>query len=166
MSDLVTWLKRRDAQLRQAMLEELELMMVEGKIYHQNVVRTWTNKPKWKIHSTRDRHGLGVSLEVIGDAREIFVYVDKGTGSHAGGAPYWIFPRSPGGKLRFRGGYQPKTQPVAKANVGPGIATGDWVTSDGVLHPGIKGREFSQTYIDKVLLPTFQKRIVKRVRQT
>jgi hypothetical protein len=166
-SDLVAFIKKRDAQLRDAMQAELEALMVDAKTYHQNAVRNWKKKPKWRIHSVRSRQQLGAQLETTGDVREIWAYVDKGTGQYApgGGAPYWIYPRSPGGKLHFQTGYDAKTRPIAKANVGSGQASGDWVMSDGVQHPGIKGRKFSQTYRERILEPTFKPRLVKRVRR-
>lgn len=166
VSDLAEFIRKRDAQLRDAMQAELEAMIVDSKTYHENAVRTWKNKPKWRIHSMRTAGLLGAQLEVIGDARQIWLWVDEGTGQYGKkGSPYWIFPRRPGGRLAFQTGYDPKTRPIAKANVGSGTASGDWVTSDGVLHPGIKGREFSQTYRERILIPNFKTRIVKRVRR-
>jgi hypothetical protein len=98
--------------------------------------------------------------------RQIWQYVDKGTGSYVpGGNAYWIFPRSPGGKLFFQGGYNAKTRPTAKANVGDGSRSGAWVTSEGVVHPGIKGRKFSETYRDRIVRPRFKQRIVKIIQR-
>ena len=167
VSGLVMFIRQRDAQLRDAMQEELENAMVDGKTYHENAVRTWVNKPKWQIHSTRSELMLGAQLEVTGEARQIWLWVDKGTGQYGeSGSPYWIFPRRPGGRLAFQTGYDPKTRPIAKANVGSGTASGETVFSDGVLHPGIKGREFSQTYRERIVQPNLKNTIVKRVRRT
>lgn len=166
-SDLLTFIKKRDAQLRDIMQEELEAAIIDGKTYHQNAVRTWVNKPKWVVRSERTSSELRATLEVTGDSRQIWLWVDEGTGQYgASGSPYWIFPRRPGGRLFFQAGYDPKTRAVAKANVGSGTSSGDWVSSEGVLHPGIKAREFSKTYRDKILFPTLKDRIVKRVRRS
>ena len=165
-SDLKTWIRRRNAQLQDAMQAELEAMIVEAKAYHQNAVRNWTKKPKWKVRTIRTRQELGAQLETTGDMREIFTYVNDGTGQYRpSGNPYWIFPKRPGGKLAFQIGYDAKTRPTAKANVGTGRRSGDWIKTDAVLHPGIEGREFSKTYQQRVLEPNFKQRIVKRVRR-
>lgn len=166
VSDLVQFIKKRDAQLRQTMQEELEAAIIEGKTYHQNAVRNWVHKPNWIVRSDHSRLELRAYLEVSGENRDIWIWVDRGTGQYGDkGSPYWIFPRRPGGKLFFQAGYDPKTRPIAKANVGSGTSSGPWVSSAGVLHPGIKGREFSQTYRERTLQPTLKTRIVKQVRR-
>lgn len=167
VSGLEAWIKKRDAQLREAMQAELEAAIIEGKTYHQNAVRNWVNKPKWIVRSDHTQSELRATLEVAGEHRQIWLWVDEGTGQYGpGGSPYWIFPRRPGGRLLFQAGYDPKTRPIAKANVGSGASSGPTVSSEGVLHPGIKAREFSKTYRDKILFPTLKPRIVKRVRRT
>lgn len=166
-SDLVTFIKKRDAQLREVMREEVENAIVAGKTYHQNAVRNWKKKPKWVIHSEQSKNEIRTVMEAAGDMRDIWGWVDKGTGSFTqGGSPYWIFPRRPGGKLSFQSGYNPKTRAIAKANVGDGSHSGAWVSSEGVLHPGIKGRKFSETYRERIFYPTLKPQIVKRVRRT
>lgn len=166
-SGLEAFIKKRDAQLREAMQAELEAMIIEGKTYHENAVRIWVKKPKWIVRNDRNTKELRAYLEVSGENRQIWQWVDEGTGQYGPqGSPYWIFPRSPGGKLFFQAGYDPKTRPIAKANVGSGTSSGPTVSSTGVLHPGIKAREFSKTYREKILQPNFKPRIVKRVRRT
>lgn len=167
VSGLEAWITKRDAQLRDAMQAELEAAIIEGKTYHENAVRTWVNKPKWIVRADRSSNQLRALLEVAGENRDIWQWVDKGTGQYGNsGSPYWIFPRRPGGRLLFQAGYDPKTRPVAKANVGSGTSSGPTVSSTGVLHPGIKAREFSKTYREKILFPSLKPRIVKRVRRT
>jgi len=167
VSDLATYIKKRDAQLREAMQAELKAAIIEGKTYHENAVRNWQNKPKWLVRSEHKPTELRAMLEVAGDSRQIWQWVDQGTGQYGpAGSPYWIFPRRPGGRLFFQAGYNPKTRPIAKANVGDGSRSGAMVSSEGVLHPGIKAREFSKTYRERVLYPTLKPRIVKRVRRT
>ena len=166
-SDLLTFIKKRDAQLREIMKEELEAAIIDGKTYHQNAVRTWVNKPKWVVRSEHTATELRATLEVTGDSRQIWLWVDEGTGLYGPNSKrYPITPRRPGGKLVFRGGYDPKTRAVAKANVGSGTSSGDLAFMDIVWHPGIKPREFSKTYRERILYPTLKDRIVKRVRRS
>jgi hypothetical protein len=166
VSDLNTFIRKRNAQVLNAMQAELENAMVDAKTYHLNAVRNWKGKPKWQIRSVRSKQQLGANLEVGGEMRSIWTYVDQGTGKYGkGGNAYWIFPRSPGGKLQFQTGYDAKTRPTAKANVGTGARSGGWVQTDAVLHPGIKPRDFSKTYKERVLIPNLKSKIVKQVRR-
>lgn len=167
VSDLVTFIRKRNAQVLKAMAEELEAAIIEGKTYHENAVRNWVHKPKWTVHAVYSPLELRAYLETTGENRQIWQWVDEGTGQYGpSGSPYWIYPRRPGGRLFFQAGYDPKTRPIAKANVGSGTSSGPTVSSTGVLHPGIKAREFSQTYRNRILLPNLKPRIVKRVRRT
>lgn len=109
---------------------------------YQAAVRSWRNKPLFTrtAEDRPQRIRRIISLAGAPKPRQIFRWVDKGTKAHV------IAPkRSP--VLVFNLGYSARTQPVARANVGTGIATGRKViTAKPVNHPGTKARKFSQTY--------------------
>ena len=96
----------------------------------------------------------------------IFRYVDRGTGKYGPKKrAYFIYPRfAP--MLKFQTGYVPRTQPIAKFNVGPGKAFGAWVTTPFVLHPGIQAREFTADYVRNTLRPVYKKRILEAIQRT
>jgi len=150
-------IRQRDVRLRQALYDELNAVIAEAQLYHFRVTSDWTNQPDFRRISYRSSTLLRSMLVVAGQS-DIFRYVDEGTGSRGPRhRPYFIFPKKPGGMLKFRLGYAPRTQPVARFAVGPGRAFGAWVQQPYVLHPGIKPREFTKTFVDK-LRPTLVQR--------
>lgn len=147
LSDLI---RQRDARMRQALYDELNAVISDAQLYHFRVTSDWTNQPDFRRISYRSATLLRSMLVIAGQS-EIFRYVDEGTGSHGPRHhPYSIVPKKPGGMLKFRLGYAPRTQPVARFAVGPGRAFGAWVQKPYVLHPGIKPRRFTETYVDKL----------------
>lgn len=106
-------------------------------------VRQWKNKPRFIRRRKSADKGV-ISSEVVGQGSPkvlaIFGYVDEGTEAHL------IFPKKPGGKLRFQTGYSARTSPVANPNSGTGEASGKTVFSKGVMHPGTEAREFTGFY--------------------
>jgi len=68
----------------------------------------------------------------------------------------------PGKFLRFRTGYSARTAPIAKFNVGTGMANGGWVTKKQVMHPGIKKRKFMETFLED-MTPPLERRVQTRI---
>lgn len=126
----------------------------------RDVVRTWKNKPDFTDVIELSEKRLEVLIKPKGNKKvvRIFNYVDKGTKG-----PYLI-PKflQPGRMLRFQPGYSAMTQPVAKYNVGSGRSFGGWVSKKQVVHPGIKGRGFIDTFW-KELAPPLEVRMQKNI---
>jgi hypothetical protein len=105
----------------------------------ENVVQSWTNKPRFETELTVSPSRIEAVIKPTGRAKKVFKYIDMGTKG-----PYLI-PKVviPGRLLKFRTGYSARTAPVGRYNVGTGSASGGWVSKAQVSHPGIKAREFS-----------------------
>lgn len=123
-------------------------------------VQSWKLKPKFTPETTVKPELIQSVVKITGKkkAKQVFGWVDQGTGKFGPKkSPYIILPKKPGGSLFFNTGYQPRTKPIAKANVGPGKASGPLVVAKGVIHPGIKAREFTTTLEDN-LSPDWKRR--------
>lgn len=108
-----------------------------------------------------------VAPEKFGKANAVWRYVDEGTGKWGKNhSPYPIRPKrtNKSGLLKFQTGYSPMTAPVAKYNVGSGGRSGNWISSKGVIHPGIRPREFTKT-INEELNPSRRARIENAIRR-
>ena len=111
------------------------------KLY-QRTTKTWTHKPKFEL----------TGLSLAGDVARITVKTDSKIYSHVdkGTSPHMIVPRRPtsasgrSSALRFQRGYRAKTLPKVIASL-PGGKFGAIVYRPGVMHPGIKAREFTKT---------------------
>lgn len=115
----------------------------------QVVVRDWTIDVTFAVDQTASRKVIVATIEVRGNDKKIWGYVDQGTGAAAGGTAYVIRPKGPY-PLRFRGGYQPRTTPVGKFG-GPGRAVGPWVSTYQVTHPGIEPRQFTESAVAAIV---------------
>lgn len=135
------------------------------------VTGNWETEVKfgYRISATEKQITLTIVVENSGGAvsdnftvGDLWRAIDK-TGTRG---PYPIRPKTLGpgfgGFLKFQGGYQPKTRPIARYG-GPGRATGPIIYKRQVTHPGIKPRKFSQT-IGKKLNKRFEKAIDRGVR--
>lgn len=160
---LQTYIQQRDKRIRDAMAKELRTMLEETRQHQASISTTWKNKPDWRVMLIRGDKLMDAKL--VGANAAIFRYIDRGTGKYGPKRrPYFIFPRfAP--MLKFQTGYVPRTQPIAKFNVGPGKAFGAWVTTSVVLHPGIRAREFTADYVRTVLRPVFQQRILEAIQR-
>lgn len=148
------WDRNSQTGMENAMRDSLRDM--QG--YHQRVVSGWRNKPVFAFMIVKGRNRLTGQFRA-GKHGQLWKWVDEGTGQYGPKKrPYFIYPRNVP-KLKFRTGYLPRTKPIARMNAGPGQAIGPWVATDFVLHPGIKGREFTQTYIESLFRPVFRQRI-------
>lgn len=79
-----------------------------------------------------------------------------------GTKPHDIYPKEPGGVLRFQWGYVPHTRPGGFSG-GPGAAQGDVAFSKFVHHPGYAPRHFSEK-INKRLRRQFEQSIDRGIR--
>lgn len=95
---------------------------------HQQTTRTWTHQPRWTVR-------VSAAAITVTTSDRIYAYVDRGTRAHI------IRPRR-AKRLVFRTGYHAKTRPGSLL-AGHGGATGPFVFSLGVHHPGTEARDFS-----------------------
>lgn len=127
------------------------------------VTRSWQNQLSWQVRSSVSPDLIVGEVIAVGrlKARQIFNWIDQGTGLHGPKKRAYKIPKypKPNSLLTFRTGYQPKTLPIARFNQGPGQATGNWVSVKEVTHPGIRSREFIKTFIEE-LQPPFSERVL------
>lgn len=142
-------LRRIDQRIRNQ--TEVALMVTADGVVgdYQQITARWSHKPKFAQIRVSGKNIISITIAPGGENAQIFKWVDAGTKG-----PYFIpkfGPTLPGQKLKFRGGYSARTQPVGKYNVGTGTASGGWVTKDRVIHPGIKARKFTGEIGDDAL---------------
>lgn len=157
---------RRDKRLRAELQDEMRETARDVKNWLEVAVRSWTHKPHFASRVTLRPDYMEIKVDIAGTYKQIFIYVDKGTGKWGKSkAPYPI-PKvvTPGKYLRFQTGYSAKTGAGAKINVGTGAKSGDWVTKEQVMHPGIEPRNFTGTVFDE-LKPSFTQRIENALRR-
>ena len=117
---------------------------------HDKVVLAWDHKVRFEVKRKIEPGYRIVKILATGPHESLWLWVDQGTKAHvikAKTAPY----------LRFRTGYSARTARVARANVGTGQATGGWVQTEEVNHPGTEAREFSQDILDKLKPPLHER---------
>jgi hypothetical protein len=116
------------------MQRELEKYNKDVLLDFHATTGTWKHQPKFQsdVSVLPDI----VSVKVWTDD-EIYGYVDKGT------RPHIIRPRKPGGRLFFKVGGTPKTQP-GQDTAGPGSPGTKLVAASEVHHPGTKARNFTK----------------------
>jgi hypothetical protein len=162
----VVIVKGEDRAVEKALETEMEFTASAAQVRLQNVVARWEHKPKFVIKKKITPTVILFTVEATGKKKEIFLYVDQGTGKFGSKKRSYQIPKVPKPEttLRFRTGYSPKTKPVGKFNVGPGKASGGWVSAKKVIHPGIKGRKFTNSFIDE-LTPSFPERITEATKR-
>ena len=121
------------------------------------IVSDWSskNRPRFTLKYQITSNEMVVEVRPVKNkAGKIFGWVDQGT------SPYLIRPkkRNRRGRLLFRTNYRPLTLPIARAHVGPGIATGPWCSAKVVHHPGIKARQFGETIANRTR-PKFRREV-------
>lgn len=124
-------------------------------------MREWTNKPRFAPRVDVNRNFIEVKVDVAGNAKLIFFYVDRGTGTYGPKKSPYPIPKTPlpeGKFLKFQTGYSARSQPGAKIGMGTGEHFGDWMSKKQVMHPGIKPRDFEKTAMEE-LTPDFYTRI-------
>lgn len=157
-STLRRTLVRTDDRLRRELVAEVSDIMNEVYYLLRSNVSSWTHKPRFRVLVRVTPVRIDANITPEGRHAAIFVYVDQGT------EPHLIRAKTPGGKLKFRTGYSAKTAAPARAQVGSGRATGGWVATEEVQHPGTEAREFMQTYMDQVDR-TYRRRIENAMRR-
>lgn len=165
MDSVYSILVSLDKRIRQATLFALLDAAEEIKERGLAVQDEWTHKVDFKQQTTFDPTYIEVLVTPAGNNKNIWTYVDLGTGKYGKNkAAYPIVPKKPGGLLKFRTGYSAKTAPVARANVGTGIASGNFVSTAKVMHPGVKPRQFSETFA-KQLTPPLDVRVTEEIKK-
>lgn len=114
------------------------------RTYYSDIVSQWKGKPRFTIKRRKTDESIQVAVVAVGDGAQNWIYINYGTGKWGKRKqPYKIRPvRAPA--LAFRTGYNARTQPTARYDVGDGKATGDYRTAQEVTHPGIEPRRFIQ----------------------
>ena len=107
----------------------------------EKTTATWDHKPKFVVVVSIAKVEGGVSTLVDTDD-EIYFFVSKGTEEHV------IEPKKPGGVLRFRSEYSPKTKPDVIGSFAGG-PSGNFVFAKFVIHPGTKARRFDEVIAEK-----------------
>lgn len=139
----------KDKQIRDVVRKSAQAAADILVLQFNEAVKDWDDKPKFVVIPAPRMFGVGFRVETRGskDAKLHWLWTDKGTKPHkirAKNAP----------SLAFQVGYQAKTAPIAQFGVGNGKASGEWVRTMEVNHPGTAAREFSKTFVDE-LMPLF-----------
>jgi len=158
-----------DTELQRELLLECQNTGKDIQDEFKDVVKSWKNKPKFRMHTEIGRRLIQVTVEpeTFGIANNIWRWIDQGTGKYGKRkAPYPIRPKRANtkGVVTFRTGYSPKTAPIAKANAGSGTASGFWISKKVIYHPGIRPRKFTET-ISKRLKPPFATRVNRAIKR-
>lgn len=149
--DIRSALRQRIVATEQYALDELARVATEaGQVLtkqHRRVVQRWsTGKPVFAYRVTVKPTYVRVTVFPRGPYAQRYKYVDLGTKG-----PYVIRAKHKP-YLHFQGGYDAKTAPGAKYNVGLGGNTGNWAKKKQVVHPGIQARGFSEKFNKEVLI--------------
>lgn len=148
----------QDRRVRQELAVGLENTGIELEYQQNQAVRRWVHKPKFRRVLTVARLFMVVRVPASGRNAQQWRWVNYGTRG-----PYPITPRF-ALFLRFRTGYQPKTAPVAKVNAAGGQASGPWVTTQFVWHPGVEARKFTQKFAEDIR-PIFRTEVEQAIRR-
>jgi len=144
-------------------LQLLNAMRAQGtamKMDFEATVKTWKNKPKFKVVIGLKK-AIGPEV-LVGTDDEIYGYVNDGTEEHDIWAGFYT-GKSTKKVLSFqwggKGSYRPKTTPrvIGSKAGGP---TGPRVARPYVRHPGTKARHFDEE-IEKKQRPRFKRRMEK-----
>jgi len=154
-------------EIREAMDRRVKPALVKK---HEAVVKDWTSDVKFAAKTFIRADSIAVYVFPTGKDKNIWTYVDRGTKPHkirAKKAPRLAFMMSVDAGGNFvRGGYVPKTMPVATRVVG-----GGYVKSPKALarpmevdHPGTEPREFTWQ-IAREFLPEFRREVENAFRR-
>lgn len=136
---VTAYLKQLDPRIRQGAIDAGRKTAREQVETLNEAVKSWENKVVFRVQEKQERGVTKFQIVAEGseEALRIFGYVDKGT------EPHVIRPKTAEGVLAFATGYSPKTAPIARADVGAGVATGVTAFARSVDHPGTEAREFT-----------------------
>ena len=142
---LLPKIKIDTSQLESPIVKE---MTRQGEIIermYQRTVKTWKNKPKFKMTLKRGARTwiMRVGYDPSDGAGLIYFWTDHGTDPHP------ISPKNPGGRLFFRSKFVPKTRSRVIGSRA-GFKGGNLVSPKIVKkHPGTKAREFTKTIYNR-----------------
>lgn len=127
--------------MRDVLVNALEAGGILIRKDFESTVSTWNKKPQWQPSSTtpveRGHHAIA-ETSVVDD---VYGWVERGT------EPHIIVPVR-ARALRFPGTFTAKTVPGVIGS-GPGYSGPPIIYSKGVLHPGIKPRDFESKIAEK-----------------
>jgi len=115
-----------------------------------DIVGNWEHKPSFGFSSNVSKDEISLYFEPTGPNAKYWTWTSSGTRPH-------LIVAKRAKRLRFRGGYVPKTTPAPSWG-GPGIANGDWTQKYAVNHPGTTPRNFEQ-YIAKQIKDDYKREI-------
>lgn len=124
--------------VRLEILNALRLAGTQIKADFAKTTSSWKNKPKFGVKVSLK--GGSPTVEVS-TSDQVYAWVDEGTRAHP------IVPVK-AKRLRFKTGYNAKTQPGV-LDARSGGADGDTVFARVVYHPGTEPREFSKLIKEK-----------------
>jgi len=123
--------------------------------------RKWRNRPTFAVGVQVSQRRINVTVRPAANrAGQIFLWVEKGTGKYGPKKRAYQIPKvpSPEKTLRFQTKYSALTKPVGIFGAGTGKKSGPWRSAKVVMHPGIKGRKFTEAYF-KQTGPQFRRDI-------
>ena len=135
--------------IMEEVFDEADSLANDVLLEYELTTATWKHQPKFLKVLTFEG---GVTIAVFTDDK-IYGYVTRGTDG-----PYPIVPKKPGGVLAFREGYSAKTTPGMLGSQAGG-PSGNMAFARGVMHPGIKARNF-----DKLILDEWKPEITRRLK--
>jgi len=139
-----------------------------GRSYFNRIAAPWKNKPKnvARVRNTSEEFITWVGpSEARIKAKRIWAWVSFGTGLYGPKRSKYPIKPKRAKTLHFRTGYQPRTSPGGSGRYGgPGKATGDYVRTKEVEHPGIKARLFEKA-IARWSRPKFSREIRNAIRR-
>lgn len=151
MANIRRQLIRQFNRLEAGLIAGLEEVGRDWQTYNRLTVANWRGKPRWIFTVEHQSKSLQLTARVTGPNGPKWYWINKGTGLHGPKKRSYIIrprPDNPTGMLAFQRDYNPKTRPVAQANVGDGSRSGPLIRTTQVRHPGIPARLFSQHYAE------------------
>lgn len=97
----------------------------------------WSTKPRMGYVQTKSANEIVLRVYPVGEGSDIWNLLN------AGSPPHPIYPRRPGGILRFRTGYRAATVP-GQLQSRRKYRSGPTVTRPYVNHPGFEPRRFTE----------------------
>lgn len=136
-SNLTEYIRAVNKSVQREWFAEMRSTGERWKAYYKRVTAQWAGQPEFDVKVTFNGRKYSVTITPKGEFADRWIWVDEGTDPHI------IRPKRPGYPLRFKSGYNARTEPIAQANVGNGKSFGGTVSKYFVSHPGNEAREFS-----------------------
>lgn len=155
--------------IRAGAIDALEEVGAQNVEYNRRATSNWRGRPRFSVQVQEDGHGIELHVRATGENASKFAWVDQGTGRWGPNRSPYKIPRVAGDEgVRFQTGYNAKTAPIARANVGDGSYSGGWVTKKQIEHPGIRPREFTETFVEDFtpeIMATLREHIARQMRR-